>query len=338
YQSSNKGRFPSLNLTHKEVGGSFYTVREIVREIIQENRVLGPGQFSTEEQDNDFITVNYPLGSIASEPQGLLFEKASELYDLSGKEGKESVVLGTESNGKFTKQFDLELVQYSIENSTEEKGQGTDRSSPSENLIISEHSEEASFEASLNGNRKCLNVNELDNVNFGNHVQTNDASEGPSKLLVKAEEESERMGVIQGKDKLTLPTEKQLNNSGNFDGKLNDLEVKKVNISNSTLVLDKASSVGSSSGLVITKGADSSEVPASGNSEGTPDVMIQHAEFNSMVNQHGEVKLTNDSEDNSYSLPINDDTASAYTGVNQLSSHGDSCLETIEQSSLEVSF
>ncbi|KAK9059816.1 hypothetical protein SSX86_020520 [Deinandra increscens subsp. villosa] len=42
YQNSNNGDFPSLNLTRKEVGGSFYTVREIVREIIQENRVLGP--------------------------------------------------------------------------------------------------------------------------------------------------------------------------------------------------------------------------------------------------------------------------------------------------------
>lgn len=43
YQRLNNGKFPSLNLTHKEVGGSFYTVREIVREIIQQNRVLCPG-------------------------------------------------------------------------------------------------------------------------------------------------------------------------------------------------------------------------------------------------------------------------------------------------------
>lgn len=43
YQISNDGSFPSLNLTHREVGGSFYTVREIVREIIQENKVLAPG-------------------------------------------------------------------------------------------------------------------------------------------------------------------------------------------------------------------------------------------------------------------------------------------------------
>lgn len=43
YRVSNEGKFPSVNLTHKEVGGSYYIVREIVRDIIQENRVLGPG-------------------------------------------------------------------------------------------------------------------------------------------------------------------------------------------------------------------------------------------------------------------------------------------------------
>ncbi|KAG1365432.1 hypothetical protein COCNU_12G004320 [Cocos nucifera] len=46
YRTSNHGKFPSINLTHKEVGGSFYIVREIVRDIIQENKVLGPGDAS----------------------------------------------------------------------------------------------------------------------------------------------------------------------------------------------------------------------------------------------------------------------------------------------------
>ncbi|CAK9159637.1 unnamed protein product [Ilex paraguariensis] len=70
YQKSNNGSFPSLNLTHKEVGGSFYTVREIVREIIQENRVLGPAKISPDEQqNNDIFFEQYPLGSISLEPQ-----------------------------------------------------------------------------------------------------------------------------------------------------------------------------------------------------------------------------------------------------------------------------
>lgn len=67
YQSSNDGNFPSLNLTHKEVGGSFYTVREIVREIIQENRVLGPVKLTLEEQNADSFFEQYPLGSISME-------------------------------------------------------------------------------------------------------------------------------------------------------------------------------------------------------------------------------------------------------------------------------
>ncbi|KAA8539218.1 hypothetical protein F0562_025910 [Nyssa sinensis] len=69
YQKSNNGNFPSLNLTHKEVGGSFYTVREIVREIIQENRVLGPAKFTPEEQNTNMLLEQYPLGSISIEPQ-----------------------------------------------------------------------------------------------------------------------------------------------------------------------------------------------------------------------------------------------------------------------------
>lgn len=69
YQKLNNGSFPSLNLTHKEVGGSFYTVREIVRDIIQENRVLGPAKFSLEEQSRNQFLEQDPLGSIAIGPQ-----------------------------------------------------------------------------------------------------------------------------------------------------------------------------------------------------------------------------------------------------------------------------
>lgn len=69
YQNSNNGTFPSLNLTHKEVGGSFYTVREIVREIIQENRVLGPAKLTPDEDDTNRFFKQYPLASISIEPQ-----------------------------------------------------------------------------------------------------------------------------------------------------------------------------------------------------------------------------------------------------------------------------
>nr|GMD32185.1 GPI-anchored adhesin-like protein precursor [Ipomoea batatas] len=67
YQKSNDGSFPSLRLTHKEVGGSFYTVREIVREIIQENRVLGPVKLNSEEQTDQISLEQHPLGSLCTE-------------------------------------------------------------------------------------------------------------------------------------------------------------------------------------------------------------------------------------------------------------------------------
>ncbi|KAK4404001.1 hypothetical protein Sango_0768700 [Sesamum angolense] len=72
YQKSNDGNFPSLNLTHKEVGGSFYTVREIVREIIQENRVLAPAKVFLEEDNHSGFPEQCPLESVSVEPQNNL--------------------------------------------------------------------------------------------------------------------------------------------------------------------------------------------------------------------------------------------------------------------------
>ncbi|PWA78968.1 hypothetical protein CTI12_AA210330 [Artemisia annua] len=71
HQASNNGSFPSLNLTHKEVGGSYYTVREIFRELIQENRVLAPPNLPPGEKNMeklDSFLENYPLGSISFDP------------------------------------------------------------------------------------------------------------------------------------------------------------------------------------------------------------------------------------------------------------------------------
>ncbi|XP_027367007.1 uncharacterized protein LOC113873185 isoform X2 [Abrus precatorius] len=85
YQDSNNGNFPSLNLTHKEVGGSFYTVREIVRDIIQENRVLGPAKFTLEELKTDQFFEQNPLGSIARDPQPSLAASSNENHPEPNK-------------------------------------------------------------------------------------------------------------------------------------------------------------------------------------------------------------------------------------------------------------
>ncbi|KAJ8642937.1 hypothetical protein MRB53_004685 [Persea americana] len=79
FRTSNNGKFPSLNLTHKEVGGSFYTVREIVREIIQENKVLGPATTSLEEHRADHSSEQYVLHSLCVEPHSHL--SSSEIGD-----------------------------------------------------------------------------------------------------------------------------------------------------------------------------------------------------------------------------------------------------------------
>ncbi|KAI5399475.1 uncharacterized protein LOC127092921 isoform X1 [Lathyrus oleraceus] len=85
YQESNGGNFPPITVTHKEVGGSFYTVREIVREVIQENRVLGPAKFNLDEFSTDRFLEQNPLGSIASGPQPFLGESSNEVHPEHNK-------------------------------------------------------------------------------------------------------------------------------------------------------------------------------------------------------------------------------------------------------------
>ncbi|VYS60147.1 unnamed protein product [Arabidopsis thaliana] len=76
HQKLNNGSFPSLSLTHKEVGGSFYTIREIVREIIQENRVLGPGDLllegngSVQDQSLSSSILMDPVPPLSLSPNG----------------------------------------------------------------------------------------------------------------------------------------------------------------------------------------------------------------------------------------------------------------------------
>lgn len=69
YQKVNNGNFPSVTLTHKELGGSYYTVREVVRDVIQENRVLGPAKLTSEDPSLDRFLEQSPLGSISIEPE-----------------------------------------------------------------------------------------------------------------------------------------------------------------------------------------------------------------------------------------------------------------------------
>ncbi|XP_023875616.1 uncharacterized protein LOC111988086 [Quercus suber] len=100
YQKTNNGSFPSLNLTHKEVGGSFYTVREIVRDIIQENRVLGPAMLSLEEQSSYQFLEQDPLFSMATEPQipPSLISNESHLLSNRHQGTREELVIGSDGH------------------------------------------------------------------------------------------------------------------------------------------------------------------------------------------------------------------------------------------------
>lgn len=133
YQKSNNGTFPSLNLTHKEVGGSFYTVREIVREIIQENRVLAPPKVSLEENGYSGFLEQHPLGSISMEPQidlsvsdGVLTVThiLPDKYQISSEENISS------SGGSYPLELDNEQIISGV-SKVADKDEGSDRTSKS---------------------------------------------------------------------------------------------------------------------------------------------------------------------------------------------------------------
>ncbi|CAN6338462.1 unnamed protein product [Urochloa humidicola] len=104
YRVANDGKFPSVNLTHKEVGGSYYIVREIVRDVIQENRVLGPGgldatALSFEDcPDSSELSMKHELG-----------HNNVEIMDLSddGQVGEGSVSESSSSKESFSLQNNL---------------------------------------------------------------------------------------------------------------------------------------------------------------------------------------------------------------------------------------
>ncbi|KAI3997199.1 hypothetical protein MKX01_009043 [Papaver californicum] len=108
YQNSNGGSFPSLNLTHKQVGGSFYTVREIVREVIQENRVLGPAKFTLDEQNDDQMSEHYPLGSISTQPFNELYVSSSGTHFVANHNAGEELIdtMNGQVNGKYQQIFE----------------------------------------------------------------------------------------------------------------------------------------------------------------------------------------------------------------------------------------
>uniref|UniRef100_A0A0D9XZW7 AT3G52170-like helix-turn-helix domain-containing protein n=1 Tax=Leersia perrieri TaxID=77586 RepID=A0A0D9XZW7_9ORYZ len=125
YRVLNDGKFPSVNLTHKEVGGSYYIVREIVRDIIQENRVLGPGglnakALSFEDCPDPESPVTHELG-----------QDSVQILDMSDEDqvGEDTAmdreeVWSSQNNVMSTQQLlgSSNLVEASILNSAVQNG------------------------------------------------------------------------------------------------------------------------------------------------------------------------------------------------------------------------
>lgn len=162
YQQSNNGNFPSLNLAHKEVGGSFYTVRELVREIIQENRVLAPPKVSLEENGHSGFLEQHPLGSISMEPQIDLSE--SERVHMVTHIVPDKYQISSEGNISG-ESYPLEMDSAQIINGVTKvavKGEGFDRTSIEDEKIV--NALEVLDESPHSDNPLVTDVDHQDNV------------------------------------------------------------------------------------------------------------------------------------------------------------------------------
>ncbi|KAL0317279.1 UNVERIFIED_CONTAM: hypothetical protein Sangu_2142200 [Sesamum angustifolium] len=183
------GIFPSLNLTHKEVGGSFYTVREIVREIIQENRVLAPPKVSLEHDHSSFLE-QHPLGSLSLEPQ----------IDLSDSERNHMVtnilpnkyqIMSEEdissSSVQFSGSYPSELDDKQIIGGSKvaEKDGGSDRTSKNHNEP--NHYQDTSMEEVSNFREQSPQpkIDEFENEKIVNGVEVSEENLHSDKPLIK---------------------------------------------------------------------------------------------------------------------------------------------------------
>lgn len=351
YQISNDGNFPSLNLTHKEVGGSFYTVREIVREIIQENKVLGPARFDSEEQKNDTIAGDYSLGSFSSDPQVLL--SVNELDVIPKHRENESAGLTLEGNGYYTNDQDLDSLQCSSNQQADEMSEDSDKLAWRKSL--SENDQQyVGLEPPLNKIGQFIKKNHTEDGRFANGTCTNGIVEESVKLSVEGspvsetserDKEMELAGACNAE--LTLPTQelvvetfplrpviKEIDDmsttsagSQNINGTLNNLGTKHAEISNDIPDLDKVSSSDTLSDTVTAKGADGSQHPMS-----DPVTVVQHVEINDKTAQHEEADLTDETLERLDSSAIKDGSPSAdQVCKDEIASHSGLSSKTVEE-------
>ncbi|CAN7135614.1 unnamed protein product [Brassica rapa subsp. narinosa] len=127
HQSLNNGRFSSLSLIHKEVGGSFYTIREIVREIIQENRVLGTTDLILQGKGDDDRSQDQTLSSsllmdpvppLSLSPEGF-HSPSGQSHNVSKENGGSDVLKDREVNGYQLSEEGIGLLTHEPVGSTD---------------------------------------------------------------------------------------------------------------------------------------------------------------------------------------------------------------------------
>ncbi|XP_011094473.1 uncharacterized protein LOC105174166 [Sesamum indicum] len=191
YQKSNNGNFPSLNLTHKEVGGSFYTVREIVREIIQENRVLAPPKVSLEKHDHSSFLEQHPLGSLSLEPQiDLSDSERNHMVTniLPNKYQIMSEVDISSSSVQFTGSYPSELDDKQIiegGSKVAEKDGGSDRTTKNHNEPI--NYQDTSMEEVSNFREQLPQpkIDEFENEKIVNGIEMSEENPHSDEPLIK---------------------------------------------------------------------------------------------------------------------------------------------------------
>lgn len=351
YQILNDGNFPSLNLTHKEVGGSFYTVREIIREIIQENKVLGPARCSGEAQKDHIVAGGYSSGSSSLQAQILL--SVNELDGASKYQENDSVALKLDVNGHCANHQDLDSPKCFTEQRADEMDEDSDELA--EKSLNEKDQQYDSLEPSLNNIALSVDDNQIDGTQLANGTQSDGVSKESDEMvcegsLVSKTSQGDRQKELVGacNAELTLPTKelevetfplrpaiKEIDGmsgtstgSVKINGTLNNLVTKHNEISNGVPQFDKFGSPDSLSDTVSAKGADGSE-----HSTTFPGIVKQQAEINDKVIQGEEANRPHRPVEMLASSAIRNKSLALDQGfVDKVASHSVSTSTTIELS------